>query len=148
MRAYHAARVFPAVRVEAISVSAEDVSRLAATKAVVERPLLRQLRIGSRPPVLASIPGDDVAFSRESLALMQTKQALTDELMANVRSAVAADTLFNRELHGTIHQWFANGEVTDLVSLNERVYAELFLTPSDDPWLGLNPSSVFAAIRN
>ena len=45
-----------------------------------------------------------------------------------------------------ISQWFVRGEVKDLESLNERVYADLFLTPSDDPWLGLNPSSVFAAL--
>ncbi len=40
------------------------------------------------------------------------------------------------------------GQVKDLDSLNERVYAELFLTPSDDPWLGLSPSSIFTAIPN
>ena len=46
------------------------------------------------------------------------------------------------------HEWFVNGEVGDLVSLNERVYDELFLTPSDDPWLGLQPESVFAALKD
>jgi hypothetical protein len=31
-------------------------------------------------------------------------------------------------------------------SLNEWVYAELFLTPSKDPWLGLAPSDVYTAL--
>jgi uncharacterized protein (DUF2336 family) len=97
-----------------------------------------------------SIPiSDEVAFSEESLALMGSKQPLTDELMANLRRSVAIDSIFNDvDLHRRIHEWFAAGEVEDLASLNERVYAELFLTPSDDPWLGLNPQSVFAAIEN
>jgi hypothetical protein len=30
--------------------------------------------------------------------------------------------------------------------LNERVYAELFLTPSSDPWLGLKPDDVFTGL--
>ena len=29
---------------------------------------------------------------------------------------------------------------TDVDTLNEWVYAELFLTPSSDPWLGLAPT--------
>ena len=69
--------------------------------------------------------------------------------MTSLRRSVATDTVFNDvQLHRRIHEWFAAGEVEDLASLNERVYAELFLTPSDDPWLGLNPSSVFTAIEN
>jgi hypothetical protein len=32
--------------------------------------------------------------------------------------------------------------------LNERVYTELFLTPSSDPWLGLAPPDVYTAIEN
>jgi hypothetical protein len=32
--------------------------------------------------------------------------------------------------------------------LNERVYAELFLTPSSDPWLGLVTPDVYTALDN
>ena len=128
--------------------TAQEAGRLAVTKIRVERPLLTQLTIGLRPPAVESIPiKDDVVFSAESLALMGSKQPLTDELMTNLRRSVAIDTIFNDvDLHRRIHEWFAAGEVEDLASLNERVYDELFLTPSDDPWLGLNPASVFAAI--
>ena len=34
----------------------------------------------------------------------------------------------------------------DVDALNEWVYAELFLTPSSDPWLGLAPRDVYTAL--
>ena len=34
----------------------------------------------------------------------------------------------------------------DLAALNARVYAELFLTPDADPWLGLDAAGEFAAL--
>jgi hypothetical protein len=37
---------------------------------------------------------------------------------------------------------------TDLEKFNEKVYAELFLTPGTDPWLGLLEKDVYAAIDN
>jgi len=33
-------------------------------------------------------------------------------------------------------------------ALNSRVYAELFLTPESDPWLGLAPQNAFSALDN
>ena len=36
----------------------------------------------------------------------------------------------------------------DVDALNERVYAELFLTPRSDPWIGLVPSGVYSALEN
>ena len=33
-------------------------------------------------------------------------------------------------------------------ALNRRVYAELFLTPDTDPWLGLAPANTFSALEN
>ena len=51
------------------------------------------------------------------------------------------DTVRNEYLlHRRIHERFAEGdppETADVDALNEWVYAELFLTPSSDPWLGL-----------
>jgi hypothetical protein len=31
-------------------------------------------------------------------------------------------------------------------ALNKRVYAELFLTPGTDPWLGLVPADTYTAL--
>lgn len=44
-------------------------------------------------------------------------------------------------LHRQIHQWFVQGNQT-----SNKVYAELFLTPSSDPWLGLAPDDIYSAI--
>lgn len=131
----------------------------AESKMAMEMPLIQQLTLDAKvPPVAATIARDpwrrageeqkdDVHFSEGSLALMSAKQTLTAELLDNLRRTVATDTVYNEfELHRRAHEWFANGEVRDLASLNERVYAELFLTPSSDPWLGLQPQSVFAAL--
>ena len=61
---------------------------------------------------------------------------------------MALDTVKNEyTLHRQIHDWFAAGETPDDVdALNERVYAELFLTPPSDPWLGLAPGDVYTAL--
>jgi hypothetical protein len=62
-------------------------------------------------------------------------------LVRGLQDSIALDTVRNEYLlHRRIHAWFAAGDVRDVPAFNERVYAELFLTPSDDPWLGLLPA--------
>ena len=60
-------------------------------------------------------------------------------LIRNLERSIAEDTVRNEYLlHTQIHQWFAEGSApAHLEVLNNKVYAELFLTPSSDPWLGL-----------
>ena len=74
-----------------------------------------------------------------------TKSVVEDPLVRLVRrlqGTIALDTVRNEYLlHRRIHDWFAAGEVADLEAFNQRVYAELFLTPSADPWLGLLPDA-------
>jgi hypothetical protein len=36
----------------------------------------------------------------------------------------------------------------DVGAFNEKVYAELFLTPSSDPWLGLAPADAYTALED
>jgi hypothetical protein len=131
--------------------------RQSQSKARIEVPMLRQLRGGSaegnarKMAEVAMSLGergkDAVQFSKSTLQLMSSKQVLTDALMDNLRRSVAADTALNEyDLHRRVHLWFAEGQVKDLPSLNERVYDELFLTPSSDPWLGLQPDAVFTGI--
>lgn len=71
-------------------------------------------------------------------------------MLAKLRTSIALDTVRNEYLlHRQIHQWFINSEAPDdLETLNERVYAELFLTPSSDPWLGLVVPDTYTAIEN
>jgi hypothetical protein len=132
--------------------------RQSQSKARIEVPMLKQLRPGSvegnarkmaQTAVMLGERGKDaVQFSASTLQLMSTKQELTETLMDNLRRSVAADTALNEfDLHRRAHGWFADGQVRDLYSLNERVYDELFLTPSSDPWLGLQPDAVFTGIE-
>jgi hypothetical protein len=62
-------------------------------------------------------------------------------LVRNFQNAVAIDSVRNEyTFHRQIHEWFATGKVPpdmNMDQLNESVYAQLFLTPSSDPWLGL-----------
>ena len=81
-----------------------------------------------------------------------TKRRVEDPLLRVVRNferSLALDTVRNEyTFHRQIHDWFAAGpqEAADVERLNERIYAELFLTPSSDPWLGLVPPDTYSAL--
>jgi len=82
-----------------------------------------------------------------------SKARVEDPLLRALRgvsNSIALDTMRNEYLlHTTLHEWFANGTAPEnLPQLNERVYAELFLTPSNDPWLGLTSKDTFSALEN
>ena len=49
-------------------------------------------------------------------------------------------------LHRQLHEWLARTPAPDVDGFNERVYAELFLTPRSDPWLGLVPVEAYTAL--
>jgi hypothetical protein len=68
----------------------------------------------------------------------------------NLQRSIAEDTVRNEySLHATIHQWFIDRTIpADLEQFNSRVYAELFLTPDSDPWLGLVPADTFTGLDN
>ena len=137
---------------------------LAQSKMAGERTLLRQLKPGAaRQIATTGSPDDDFSFegvvavdlSPAAIELIRRKQygerepavAELQELLGNLRRTIAGDTIFNEgELHGEIHRWFARGDVADLSSLNERIYEELFLAPSSDPWMGLKDRAVFTGI--
>src|SRR5579862_3934781 len=71
-----------------------------------------------------------------------SKMAVETPLLRAVRAfdkSVAEDTVRNEYmLHRTIHGWLANDKPAGSADVfNQRVYAELFLSPLSDPWLGL-----------
>ncbi|MFI4859517.1 MAG: hypothetical protein ACIAXF_02425 [Phycisphaerales bacterium JB063] len=79
------------------------------------------------------------------------KSIVEDPLLAmvqNFQGAISLDTARNEHLlHRQIHEWFVNGEApADPDALTSRVYAELFLTPDEDPWLGLVPPDTYSAL--
>jgi hypothetical protein len=88
-------------------------------------------------------------------ALSISKRAVEDPMLRLVRtfqSTIAIDTVRNDyTFRRQVHEWFATKQVPlgmDVNDLNERVYAQLFLTPRNDPWLGLVPGDVYTALEN
>ncbi|MDB6020135.1 MAG: hypothetical protein JWR19_4624 [Pedosphaera sp.] len=71
-------------------------------------------------------------------------------MMRNLQRSLAEDTVRNEyHLHFTIHEWFVKGVVpANLDQLNAKVYAQLFLTPDSDPWLGMAPANTFTGLDN
>ncbi|WP_414575952.1 hypothetical protein [Anabaena sp. CCY 9402-a] len=143
---------------------AEIADPLAISKMVVERPLLRTIQPNNNRDTLAKITDEDAwnkiaqlytadtKLDQNSLALIRAKTQTGNlqGLVQNFEAAMALDTVRNEYiLHSQIHQWFVEGNQTsDIAILNEKVYAQLFLTPSSDPWLGLTPNDAYTAIDN
>lgn len=72
-----------------------------------------------------------------------------ERTVQNFERSVALDTVRNEYLfHTRIYDWLRAGGGKNVDELNERVYTELFLTPSSDPWLGLLPADTYTAIQN
>lgn len=114
-----------------------QVTQLHATDAVLDDASIALIR--------AQFPN---AFAAGARAL--SKMRVEDPILARIgllQRSIALDTVRNEYLlHRQLHGWLAQAPGIDLESLNERVYAELFLTPSTDPWLGLAPPDVYTAI--
>ncbi|OLP19777.1 hypothetical protein BST81_04390 [Leptolyngbya sp. 'hensonii'] len=159
--------------------TAEEASRVAVSKMVVEMPLLMRISLAAARNrtlletvtdqaawvKLAELHRDDARLDTSSRNLMRSKNpsllaatksvpASTADpfgaLLSKFEAVIALDTVRNEYLlHNQIHQWFVEGQTTDQVeTLNDRVYSQLFLTPSSDPWLGLLPADGYAAIEN
>jgi hypothetical protein len=89
--------------------------------------------------------------AQDANRISMTKSYVETPLLREVRTlekSVAEDTVRNEYmLHRTIHDWLAHGKAANsLAAFNERVYAELFLSPLSDPWLGLAPSDAYSAL--
>lgn len=146
--------------------SAQMAARAAISKIVmIERPVLRGM--SDNPKLLDSIGGDagwsmiaglhaeDATLDQATHALMLFKDpsltgASLKVAITALERAVAEDTVRNEYVfRATIHRWLASGAVSsDVASLNEKIYAELFLTPSWDVWLGLRPAGAYSGIDN
>ncbi|MEH2150922.1 hypothetical protein [Nostoc sp.] len=152
--------------------TAEIASSLAVSKMRVETPMLSALQSNAErnQNALAEITDQEVwnkiaqlyavdaKLDQNSISLIKAKKsqsANTQEdnlpiIVKKFEAAMALDTVRNEYmLHSQIHQWFMQGrETRNVEALNEQVYAQLFLTPSSDPWLGLFPSDSYSAIDN
>jgi hypothetical protein len=165
-----------AARSKVKSPLAEAAARLAVAKMAAETPLLRLANFSgpwidagmdeSLWQDIANLHRDRVRLDEASIGVVRgefpnaaaagelafTKSRQEDPVLRIVRvfeNSIALDTVRNEYLlHRRIHDHFADGsgQINDLDALNEWVYAELFLTPSSDPWLGLAPRDVYTAL--
>lgn len=157
---------------------AAAAGRLAESKRAAETPLLRFANFSGpwiensmdEPlwQAIANLHRQDVKLDQASVALMDRefpRAAVAGQLAAGksrqenpvlrmvrlFETSMTLDTVRNEYLlHRQIHEQFADGDTktADVDTLNEWVYAELFLTPSRDPWLGLAPRDVYTALEN
>jgi hypothetical protein len=107
----------------------------------------------SRVLMVAKNP-DALAAGRLAVSKRVVENPLV-KIVQNFERSIAEDTVRNEYLfHRRIHTWLAEGKLpdgrpaSDVDCLNERVYADLFLTPSSDPWLGLLPPDTYSALPN
>ena len=150
--------------------TAEGAAPRAISKRVIERPILRGTLFKGNAletsgedlewAKIAKLYAQDARLDSQSLTLMRNKNSRTygsgdgssafQRATTNLERAIAEDTARNKYTFETaIHQWFVEGKITkDLSALNEKIYSELFLTPSTDPWLGLFPADSYTGIEN
>jgi hypothetical protein len=152
--------------------TAETAGSLAVSKMMVERPMLTALQSNAQRNLqalteitdqeawnkIAQLYAKDVKLDQNSISLIRAKKSQSGNtqkdnlprIVKNFEAAMALDTVRNEYmLHSQIHQWFMQGRRTRTVeALNQQVYAQLFLTPSSDPWLGLSPTDSYSAIDN
>jgi hypothetical protein len=151
--------------------TAISAGRYAMTKILTEANLLKA--VIEAPAALETITDQetwnkigqlhlaDAQLDARSVGLIrrQTQRALSSDgssknddktfaaLIQKLQLSVALDTVRNEYLlHTKIYGWQLADKESDVNKLNKRVYAELFLTPASDPWLGLFAPDVYTAL--
>jgi len=127
---------------------------------------LEQLMDGQKWQQIAQLPTNFASFDFETVRLIKSKfpdakkaapiavakaEVETPMLreMRNLSNNVALDTVRNNYMLRTKILGFLtdpNERSTSLSAVNNWVYDNIFLTPGQDPWLGLAPPDVFSAI--
>ena len=148
------------------SPDARIAGRIAIGKMAPEMPILSRILDRTAVTSIAADPNrmDDLIWVRlanryiqearldaSSQMVMRRKLGANEnypEVLAKFERSIAQDTVRNEYLlHAQIHEWMIGwSDASNLTKLNERVYAELFLTPSSDPWLGLLPQDTYTGI--
>ena len=142
-----------------IQPTALEAGEEAMYKAVVERPVLESLFGRPASPSdllpwaqLAALRPEAWTLRPESLHLMAAKHHAVGGSPIALRvfeQMLGADTARNEyRLHTQLRHWLQMPMVTapDLEEFNRRVYADLFLTPHSDPWLGLWSPETYLAL--
>ncbi|MBA3356766.1 MAG: hypothetical protein H0U18_12690 [Pyrinomonadaceae bacterium] len=151
-----------------------EVASLAITKMVSEATLLRSMTAGATElgkftdeatlKKIALLHLSDAKLDARSISLIKRKtqnafladgskttaETALANLLQKLEVNIALDTMRNEYLlHPKLHAWLVADSRRDNVdALNEKVYAELFLTPASDPWLGLFSAETYTALEN
>lgn len=151
------------------STRAVDIAPLAVTKAITEFSILQSItrdadalkavtnedtwtRIARQHLADAQLDEQSIGLIKRQMRDLWSGPALevkTKGLVQKLRQSIALDTVRNEYmLHTKLHAWLTMGFVSDEVNtLNDKVYAELFLTPKTDPWLGLYGEDVYVGLE-
>ena len=116
---------------------------------------------------IAALHSDEARLDQASRALLMAKApsaltagrvtaskiAIENPVLRQIRNlerSISEDTVRNEYLfHTKIHEWLAAAPATqNLDAFNSKIYAELFLTPDSDPWLGLAQPDICTALEN
>jgi hypothetical protein len=151
-----------------------DIAPLAMTKGISEISILRAItkdadalgevtdeptwtRIASRHLADSRLDQQSVGLiKRQMQAVWATdKSPLTPDvrlqnLLQKLQLSIALDSVRDEYmLHTKVHAWLASSSArTSLETFTEKVYAELFLTPQSDLWLGLLSPDVYTGLDN
>lgn len=155
------------------SPGAVEIAPVAVTKMVIEvnilNAIMRDANVLGRVTdeaawkKIAALHANDGLLDSRSQALIRRKsanlfaspestadaEAQIARLIDNFQRSIALDTVRNEYvLHTKLHAWLiADPTRDDVNALNEKVYAELFLTPRSDPWLGLLSADTYTALE-
>jgi hypothetical protein len=104
---------------------------------------------------IAALHAAEAVLDSGSIALIKSQNpALTkpefSAMLKKFQESIALDTVRNEYLLQTkLYPWLLrHPSRTDLEKFNEKVYAELFLTPRSDPWLGLLDRDAYVGLDN
>lgn len=144
-------------------ISAVHAAPLAITKMYTEAQMVREM-VGASQMLafithegewrkIAQLHAAEGTIDARSIALMRRQNAsLSDQefaaMLSKFQESIALDTVRNEYLmHTKLYPWLWNDPSrTNLDKFNDKVYAELFLTPGTDPWLGLLDQDVYVGI--
>jgi hypothetical protein len=132
--------------------TAQAAAPLAISKSAVEFPLLRNLKNSEGAPSAKSagtapFPSAQVAapiaVAKRSVEVALIRSFDHQPRIASLRGRVSLDTVQNNYMRRTVILAFIAGPATQrrlsLTAINNWVYGQVFLTPAEDPWLGLAP---------
>ena len=144
-----------------------SIMPLAVSKALTETTMLREMLAGSEAlgritdeaawKKIAALHFDEAKLDERSIGLIKRQtQSLPDSaktlasLLRKFEESLALDTVRNEyRMHTKLYGWLiADSGRSDVATLNEKIYAELFVTPRSDPWLGLVQPDVYTGLEN